>query len=278
MLPKDDFGDAQCRNKTLSRNGRMKTEKMSRICMLCAVGTKFYQELTPVKWRGVRHYHCHKCGHLVVEGERDTGVYETYGDMAPPCLHHLVCWNPNSLQEPEPSRALSRLESFDKNIMERIIKLLRYKDVINLEMVNRQMARVIKPTKMVPIHERYLWTNEKWTGRIPEPKVRPPKIRDFEILRKLPCFVCFRIREKKHFSKRQIAMAQDRPRRYWQLRCNSCIAKLYGEGDRELLAQLQLVLHVPGLLLPCGHRQEVRELRRVGGDRLSHRRRSGHSL
>ena len=244
MLPKENFGRAQCRDKTLSRNGRKKTEKMTRICMACAVQTKFYRHLKPVKWQGVRQYHCHQCGHIGPAGQCCRRVYKPYDHMPVVCLHHLVCYSPH--QQPEAAEPLAPLESLDEGIMKKIIQFLEYRDAINLERVNRHMAYIVEPTQMVPIHERYLLTNERFTGRLPIPWRCPLGITDFLTRVKLPCFVCFRIRDSKHFSKRQIVMAQNNPRGYYRMRCSSCLVKLYVECDQTLLAQYNSYRMCPG--------------------------------
>lgn len=234
ILPKKNFGYAQCRDKFLSRNGRSKTEKMTRICMACALDTRFYRHLQPVKWLGVLQYHCHTCGHIGPEGRCCKRVMMPYPDMPILELPMLVCYRRPRFEDVTP---LSPFESFSEEIMRNIVQFLEYKDAINLSMTSHHMYDFVKPTGMVPIHERYLLVNEKFTGLIPVPWRRPPLIYNYFARPKLPCFVCFRLRDNKHFSTRQKKLAQHNPRGYWRLRCHSCIHKMFVEGDHRTLVQ-----------------------------------------
>lgn len=234
ILPKGYFGRAQCRDNNLSRSGRRKTEKMTRICMGCAVRTNFYRHLEPVKWLGLRYHHCHQCGHIGTAGRRCKKVYEPYEDMPPASPPTLVCYDPD--QEPGPLASYSPIELLSEELLRNIVQHLSYLDAIELERTCKSMGYAIRPTKLLPIHERYLHVNEKFTREIQVPW-RKGRAIDFQAREKLPCFVCFRIRDKKHFSKKQIAMAQAEPRRSYRLRCGWCLDQLYLVGDKALLAQ-----------------------------------------
>lgn len=207
---------------------------MTRICMDCAVDTKFYRHLKPVNFQGRRYYHCHKCDRVGTAGRRCRYVWKPHEEMPIMCLWVLECYDPDRKPTYEP---LSAIESLDEDIMKKIVQHLEYRDAIELERTSREMAFIIEPTKMVPIHERFLLTNEKFTGRLQHPKNIPKIITDFHTRAKLACFVCFRIRDSKYFSQRQIDMAQHNPDTYYKLRCNTCLGKMYEQGDQKLLDQ-----------------------------------------
>ena len=133
---------------------------------------------------------------------------------------------------------LSPLEKLPTEIIENIAKFLEYKDGINLGSVSKMMHHV-KPAEMIPVHERYVFTEQIFTQR----KAFPWLKRDttvhgnYRSLRRLPCFVCFRIRDSEHFSDDEIDMADEDQETAWRMRCKECVHKMGVEGDEKLLRQ-----------------------------------------
>ncbi|SPN99037.1 uncharacterized protein DNG_02076 [Cephalotrichum gorgonifer] len=232
MLPKSSFSYGQCRDKFASRKGRRQTDNMTRICVHCAIETKFYQHLEPVRFRGEQHFLCHECGFFERGLERCRKMFVPEGDSGRFEVEVTVCYD----DLPDPCESLSPLEALPRMPIQNIVWYLDYKEGLNLSMVSKWMYHVVKPAEFVPIHERYLFTNKVFLNRDPAPW-RPHVNYDFPSRRKLPCFVCFRVRDKKHFSRRQIIMAHNDMDGYWRMRCNSCLYKLYIERDAKLLTR-----------------------------------------
>lgn len=230
MRPKDFFTRGQSRDKFKSRKGRYQTAAMTRICIECAVPINFYRHLAPVKFRGERHVLCHRCGLFAHESKccrripvlRDDGVRVIvaicYFELRDP-------WNP-----------LSPLEKLLPEIMLRVARYLDCDDAINLGMVSQWMYREVKPAEMVPLHERYRFTNKLFLRRDPYPWSADVEF-DFPSRTMLPCFVCFRVRDRRHFTRKQIDMSHVNPDEAWRMRCKSCLQKLYVERDPVLLAR-----------------------------------------
>lgn len=232
MRPKDLFTRGQSREKFNSRKGRYQTAAMTRICVECAVPMRFYRHLAPVKFRGERHVLCHRCGLFAPEPRccgRVPIVREDGVRIMPEICYFEVRdpWNP--------------LKKLPRETMRRIAGHLDYDDAINLGMVSQWMYREVKPAEMVPLHARYRFTNKLFLRQVPSPWSAVDEFGlpspCFSTCPMLPCFVCFRIRDKKHFTEKQIKMSHDGPDEAWRMRCKSCLQKMYVERDAVLLAR-----------------------------------------
>ena len=234
MRPKNLFTHGQSRDKFASRKGRYQTAAMTRICAECAVQMRFYRHLAPVKFRGERHVLCHRCGLFAPEPRccgRITIVREDGVRIMP-----VICY----FELRDPWNPLSSLEKMPREVMRRIARHLDYDDAINLGMVSQWMYRKVNPAEMVPIHERYRFTNKLFLRQEPcawsEDEFGLPSGRLLSC-HMLQCFVCFRIRDRKHFTINQIEMSSVDPIEAWRMRCKSCLQKLYVERDSVLLAR-----------------------------------------
>ncbi|MBE3041494.1 hypothetical protein IMZ48_02715 [Candidatus Bathyarchaeota archaeon] len=232
MLPKNRFSHGQSRDKFLSRKGHRQTERMIRICMDCAVSNRYYAHLQPVFYRGAIHRHCHYCGSFSPEGACCKKLVEPYEYMPVLLIETTTCFP----KQYKPGSDLSNLEKLPRNVVANIAKFMCYQDAISLGRVSQWMYRTVRPAEMAPLHERFLFTELRFKNRKPA-MWRPQKRHDFLKSERLPCFVCFRVRDKKHFSERQISMADENQWHHWRLRCNLCLHRMYVDGDEELLAR-----------------------------------------
>ncbi|KAK3987288.1 hypothetical protein QBC44DRAFT_295430 [Cladorrhinum sp. PSN332] len=233
LLPSTQFADSQ-RSGPRGKFGHDTARKLNRVCWDCAVATKRYAHLKGVKRGGLTYYPCHVCKRWC-GGITHAPVVRSGRRTQKSAIAYTICLGPRGRYQQQPvTRA--EIEHLPNDVLERVLRLCDYADLIRLRKVNRFFrTKVDDPVRHCgSIFGMYTFTVTRWRESTTErSRLGAP---DWS----RPCLGCFRRREDRHFSKKQWQWswrAQDH--RCWRARCWECLRRFYHPqlGDKEALAR-----------------------------------------